>query len=113
MGPYGIADVEHWAIYHREPEVRAAAFRALRAADARVMDTAAKLASDPSPAVRREVAVALRDVPFEKCKSLLLHLADLYEPQDRFYLEAIGIACEGKEEAIYPLLVEQFNGTDP
>src|SRR5207249_2847810 len=68
MGPQGVAVVEEAATAGRTPEVRIAAFRALRSADERVMDTAAKLASDASPAVRREVAVALRDVRCDDCK---------------------------------------------
>jgi hypothetical protein len=31
----------------------------------------------------------------------------------RFYLEAFGIACDGKQDAIYPLLVEKFGAADP
>ena len=71
------------------------------------------LADNPSPAIRRESAIALRDVPFEKCKDVLVKLAGGYGGRDRFYLEAFGIACDGKEEAIYPLLLEKFGDAEP
>jgi putative heme-binding domain-containing protein len=53
----------------------------------------------------REVALALRDAPFDEARPLLLMLAARYNDSDRFFLEAIGLGCDGKEEAIYPLLL--------
>jgi hypothetical protein len=38
---------------------------------------------------------------------VLVKLAAGYDGRDRFYLEAFGLACDGKEEAIYPLLAEK------
>ena len=54
-----------------------------------------KLAEDPSPQVRRAVAVELRN----HCKKdyappLWAHLAEQYNGQDRWYLEALGLAAE-------------------
>lgn len=92
---------------------RLVAFRALRSIDRNVLRHAARLAADESPAVRREVAVALRDVPFEQCRDLLVKLADGYDGRDRFYLEAFGIACDGKESAVYPILLERLGSGDP
>jgi putative membrane-bound dehydrogenase-like protein len=49
-------------------------------------------AKDPSPAVRREILLLLRDVDPAAAKPLILELAKRYDGKDRFYLEAIGIA---------------------
>ena len=66
--------------------------------------TPAQLARDPSPAVRREVALSLRDVPFSEARDVLLALAAGYDGKDRSYLEAWGIGATGKEEALYVAL---------
>ena len=49
-------------LHHKEPEQRLLAFRALRAAGHEVFAMANNLVNDPSPTVRRELAVALRDL---------------------------------------------------
>jgi len=84
-----------------DPQVRLTAFRALRKGMPDVVPLAAQLAADPSPAVRREVAVALRDVPYEKCKTVIGTLVQGYDGKDRYYLEALGLALDGKEEAYF------------
>jgi putative membrane-bound dehydrogenase-like protein len=61
----------------------------------------------------REVALALRDAPFDEARPLLLMLAARYNGSDRFFLEAFGLGCDGKEEAIYPLLLAKLGGPDP
>jgi len=87
---------------------RLVAFRALRVVDADVLPYARRLAEDPSPAVRREVALAMRDVPLRDCEDVLMALATAYDGKDRWYLEAFGIACDGKEEAVYPTLCKEL-----
>jgi putative heme-binding domain-containing protein len=87
--------------------MRIVAFRALRRIEHRVLAHAALLVRDPSPAVRREAAVALRDVAWPQAKDLLLELARAYDGTDRTYLEAWGIGCTGKEAAMYDALVAQ------
>src|SRR5437763_1891119 len=57
--------------------------------------------STASPAVRREVALSLRDVPIAQSRDLLLTLARGYDGRDRAYLEAWGIGCSGKEADVY------------
>jgi len=91
-----------------DPGTRIVAFRALRRVCADVLDHARRLANDSSLAVRREVALAMRDMPLAACQEILLRIADGYDGQDRWYLEAFGTGCEGKEEALYPLLQEKF-----
>ena len=89
-----------------DEQTRIVAYRALRfASPASLMSIAAAKASDPSPAVRREVALSLRDVTFETCKDVLATLIDKYEGDNRWSLEAIGTACAKKERAVYQQLI--------
>ncbi len=101
------------ALKDRDDQVRIAAFRALRQVDHEVLRHAAALARDASPAVRREVAVALRGVPFSECRSILLDLAAGYDGKDRYYVEALGIGCEGREEQIHLSLIARAGEPDP
>jgi putative membrane-bound dehydrogenase-like protein len=95
-----------------DESAKIAAFRALRSVEHAELEDAAALASDPSPVVRREVAVAMRDVPLESCRDILIKLAEGYDGKDRFYLEGFGLACDHKEAAIYPILLEKFGDPD-
>ncbi|MCH2180259.1 MAG: NPCBM/NEW2 domain-containing protein [Mariniblastus sp.] len=54
---------------------------------------------DPSPAVRRELLIALSDhqiqsIPTDRRPAIWAKLASQYDPTDRWYLEALGIAAE-------------------
>jgi putative membrane-bound dehydrogenase-like protein len=84
------------------PELRIAAFRAARRYDpAGVAYRASYLSTDPSPGVRREALLALRDLPPEVRKPIIVKLAQTFDGHDRWYLEAIGTASEGVEEAVW------------
>jgi putative membrane-bound dehydrogenase-like protein len=111
-GDAGVTPVEQM-LRSDDEQARLVAFRALRSIDRNVLENAKHLAGDPSPVVRREVAIALRDVPLEQCQDAIVKLAEGYDGKDRFYLEAFGIACDGKEKAIYPVLLEKLGNADP
>ncbi len=98
----------HAALRSPDPDLRVTAFRALRAAGEELQPLVARLATDPSPAVRREVLIALRDEPLTECEDPLLELAAGYDGEDRYYLEAFGIAAEGKVDELYSLLAADF-----
>jgi putative membrane-bound dehydrogenase-like protein len=112
LGEPGLARVEG-QLRHADPMQRIAAFRALRRVNHRVLVHARGLAEDSSPAVRREVAIALRDVPVADAQDLLLTLARGYDGRDRAYLEAWGTGCTGKEAAIAAALAPQAPDRDP
>ncbi len=112
LGADGLARVEA-LLGDADARTRATAFQALRRQDHRVLVHAAKLAADPSPSVRREVAVAMRDVPLAEAKSILLTLAQGYDGRDRMYLEAWGIGCTDKETEIAAALLAAHPGADP
>ena len=69
-----------------------------------------------SPLVRREILLALRNVPPEKARYLILELAKKYDGKDRFYLEAIGIAVgkdKQRRETILADFEKEFPGWTP
>lgn len=90
---------------------RLVALRALRAAGGDLMDLYNSMAADGSAAVRREVAIAMRDVPFTRSGHILIELAKRYSGKDRSYLEAWGIGCTGKEAEVWDALKKAANGT--
>src|SRR5258706_4535588 len=90
--------------------VRATAFRALRLTDEDILPLAERLSMDPSPFVRREVAIALRDLPPEKTKPILLKLIASYDGNDKWYLEAVASGLSGHEESIVPEIRKIYKG---
>ena len=111
LGDKGIAEVES-VLKSKDPQMRIVAFRALRFVDHKMLEHADGLAKDPSSAVRREVALALRDVPLNQCRNIILELAKRYVEKDRWNLEALGTACSKKEDRIYPLLLKELGHKD-
>ena len=103
LGSDGLKIVES-QLSNQNPNIRICAFRALRHENHRMLEHARNLARDSSPLVRREVALAMRYVPFEKARDILLEIAKRYDGQDRYYVEAFGIGCMDKEEKIYSVL---------
>lgn len=103
LGPEGLAAVEG-QLKSADPKMRITAFRALRQMKHEVLQHARQLVRDESAAVRREVAVALRDVKFPESQELLLQLAQSYDGEDRTFLEAWGIGCTGKENEVFAAL---------
>ncbi|WP_439481223.1 PVC-type heme-binding CxxCH protein [Cyclobacterium plantarum] len=111
MGDEGVLEVEK-QLEAGNPDLRLTAFRALRQVKSDIITYARELSADPSPKVRREVAVALRDMPLEAVEETLIQLASQHEGADRYYVEALGLAMDGKEEEIYPALHQKL-GSDP
>jgi putative membrane-bound dehydrogenase-like protein len=112
LGPTGSSEVEE-LLSHADPLVRLTSYRALRAAGVDPLPHARRLARDPSPAVRREAAISLRDVPLASSREIILDLATAYDGEDRWYLEVLGTAADRKEEALYPLLRDRLRALDP
>ena len=112
LGPDGVREVEQ-RLTDTDPQIRVAAFRALRRAKASVLAEARALSQDPSPAVRREVALSLRGIPFEDSRDIFQKLAAAYDGVDRWYLEALGIAAWGIEDRLYSALLPTLGDPDP
>lgn len=98
---------------HKDPEQRILAFRALRNADQPVLKLAEQLANDPSSAVRREVAIALRNEAAEAKLSYVATLLQQYDGKDRVYLEACGLAAEGVEAKLWKVLRKTLKQQSP
>lgn len=109
LGPEGVKEVEA-ALRSTDDNLRITAFRALRGVKPDILAYAQELVKDPSPAVRREVAVALRDLPLANTRDLIVQLARMYDGKDRYYLEALGEAALGKEEEIYQAVNAEIGG---
>jgi putative membrane-bound dehydrogenase-like protein len=72
------------------------------------LDVLLPLASDPDAGVRRELILAFRDMPTERVGEALRKLAASWDGQDRWYLEALGLALRDREPEFLTTL---FDGT--
>jgi len=107
MGAQGRAKASGW-LESKDEAKRLVAFRALRRAGEDVVGLAARFASDPSAAIRRDVAIALRDVPAARSVPLLVQIARGYDGNDRAYLEAFGTGAQGKESEVFAAVQAVF-----
>ena len=89
---------------HKDAMTRAVAFRALRQTEKDILSFAERLKNDRSSFVRREVAIALKDYPYEKTKDILSVLAERCDGKDKWYLECVASAVEGNEEDFYKVV---------
>jgi putative membrane-bound dehydrogenase-like protein len=116
LGAKGVAEVEK-ILASPDEKLRATAYRAMRQVRPgdQILPLAEKMSSDPSALIRREVAVSLRDLPYEKIKNSILQIVKTYDGKDRYYLEAIGAALDGKSNGvsnqISNLIVPDFDVT--
>ena len=85
---------------------RLVAFRALRAAERDVFALCESMAKDKSSAVRREVAIALRDFKTDAAVDLLVTIAQQFDGQDRSYLEAIGLGSTDREAEVHAAIAK-------
>jgi len=118
-GEAGAAAVEE-ALRDPDPRFRILGLRIQRAGGVDAMTLARRFVRDPSPQVRREIAVMLQDpqrltppylvgeqtTPSAAVLDVLTELAKQYDGKDRWYLEALGIAARGREDALYAKLRE-------
>jgi putative membrane-bound dehydrogenase-like protein len=98
---------------YTDPALRITAYRAMRRAGLDIIPTAARLARDKDPGVRREVALSMRDQPATTAMNILVDIARGYDGQDRSYLEALGTGATGKEPALYDRLRSDLGVKDP
>jgi putative membrane-bound dehydrogenase-like protein len=109
MGDAGVAKVTA-LLESKDAAKRLVAYRALRRANQDVLAMASKMAGDESAAVRREVALTLRDVPVAKSLPILVKLAAKFDGKDRAYLEAFGLGSKGKEAEVYAAISKKLGG---
>ncbi len=93
---------------HDDPNLRITALRLARQrASENLPEYISKLVSDRSPQVRREVAIALYGYDHEKLPQWWSTLAGGYDGNDRWYLEALGIASDRHPDAILDYWLDQ------
>jgi len=109
LGEAGTQRVRVW-LESDDASQRLVALRALRAANSDVLDIISAMVHDASPAVRAEVAVAMRDVPVAQSQNILIELAKRYDGKDRSYLEAWGLGATGKEGPLWLELKKILDG---
>ena len=96
LGKEGFKIVNTLLVNSPNEEKRLIAFRSLRNAGQAIVPLVSMIAEkESSAAVRREAALALRDVPAERKHTLLVSLMKKYEADDRTYLEACGMGAKG------------------
>jgi putative membrane-bound dehydrogenase-like protein len=79
-----------------DENIRVVSIRAARQIDMDMIPLLKALVSDPSPRVRRECAIAIRESNSDLAPQLWNELAQLHDGEDRWYLEALGVAAEGR-----------------
>jgi putative membrane-bound dehydrogenase-like protein len=87
-----------------DPRQRLLAFRALRAANINILKFAENIVSDPDPAVRAELAVALKYIRTQDALPHLITIASTCDANDRHLLEAWGIGCANRETEVWQAL---------
>jgi putative membrane-bound dehydrogenase-like protein len=114
------------ALHDPDPRFRILGLRVSHLYAADMLRVSQPLLHDPSPQVRREIAVQLRDAnparmippylnglqitPTKPWLDAMTELISQYDGKDRWYLEALGIAARGREDAIYARLTAQHTG---
>src|SRR5690606_37463710 len=77
-----------------DPDLRITALRVARRTGLETIPMAERLVRDPSPQVRREVAMSLRHDTDPRAADLWAELATQHDGRDRWFLEALGIAAD-------------------
>lgn len=83
----------------KDPNMNIAAIRAAQMFKINEILTIKSLINSPNAQVRRECALALRLRKETEAPALWASLASQHDGQDRWYLEALGIAAQGNDEA--------------
>ena len=112
LGEDGVAACEE-LLEDGNAQTRIAAFRALRRAGKDILPYAKSLATDSDPGMRRDVALALRDIPAAKTKEIFATLAQSVNVNDKNSLEAIGLGAALQENEIWTYLRDELGATDP
>ncbi len=101
------------------PLKRLTAYRALRRhyieskSPERIIDLAQHYTNDPDPALRRDIALSLRDLPAEKTKHLFAKLAPQVDHTDKNAVEAIGLGAANQENEIWLAIKEAMKPGAP
>ena len=88
-------------IEHANTDMRIAAVRMARQHALDLLPIVEQLKRDPSAAVRRELAIALRHNTHPRAAQLWVDLALQHDGVDRWYIEALGIAADRQWDSFF------------
>ena len=92
---------------HKNPDIQTLVVRLLRQKHRGSLDVIASLINSPSPQVRRECLIALRESDSGGVPKLWAELASKHDGKDRWYLEALGIGAKGRWDACLDAYLEK------
>ena len=98
------------AVNDPNPNIRITAIRLAKQIGLSPSQVCVELASDPSAAVRRELAVALKFDDSESMPAVWAQLAEQHDGDDRWYLEALGIGSDERANECYEAWLRLVNG---
>ncbi|MDP3467924.1 MAG: c-type cytochrome [Daejeonella sp.] len=98
------------AIKDPNPDIRITGLRAARQLKLEMIPLVRKLANDKDPQVRRESIIALRHNKSPEAAELWARLASQHDGNDRWYLEALGIAADRQWDSFFEAYL-QLNKT--
>ena len=104
---------EHYvelALADQNPDIRITGIRLAKQLGMTPSETCGKLADDPSPAVRRELAVAIRFDESAAMPKVWSKLAQQHNGTDRWYLEALGISSDLRAKECFDAWVSDIDG---
>ncbi|WP_051359725.1 PVC-type heme-binding CxxCH protein [Adhaeribacter aquaticus] len=93
-----------------DPNIRITGLRAAQELKLNVVPVLKAWAKDPNPHIRREVAIALRYNKSPEAPAIWTDLISQYDGQDRWYLEALGIASDLQADSFYKGWVSKGGG---
>ncbi len=94
-------------------DIRVTALRAARAIKMDMIKVAGQMIGDPHPFVWRELCLAMNYEPTDKALPVLVKLGDKYDGSDRWYLEAFGIGCTGREAEVLAAWQKDHTNNEP
>lgn len=89
------------ALRSESPELRMMGIRLARQHEEDVLPVVRQVANDASPQVRREALIALRGLESPIAHELWVDLAIQHDGEDRWYLEALGIAADKQWDSLF------------
>jgi putative membrane-bound dehydrogenase-like protein len=101
------------AITDTDPDIRIAGIRLARDLKLNIIPVVRILVNDPSPAVRRDCAIALRHHKSPEAAQLWVSLAQKHDGKDRWYLEALGIGADRKWDTYLGAWAVAISGPNP
>jgi hypothetical protein len=89
------------AVKDPDPNIRVAAIRLAREFNLDLLSFVSELVRDPSPQVRRQCAISLRNDAISDAPKLWAKLASQHDGKDRWYLEALGIGMDKQDDKYF------------